>query len=371
MTAQLEKIGTHSLAARISTRINQNVFFAAATIFTAEQVMEFFFIVFYHYTYSSLCGWDCGWYKSIVENGYDLEPTGHIRGDAANWAFFPALPITAKFLFHIFGLSPATSLILTGKAFFLLSIFSFIKFARLYNPTIPSWLSGMIVAFSPYAIYGNVGYTEPVFLFWACSFFYFLKQKEYVKSGLCGAALTSARVAGLFAVFSYIAATIKQFYLKSKTRMDILLGALLIPLGLACFVLLLYILVGDGLAFSHIQRAWGREPQNPLWIIDKGLHGSTFGVYSTATALTAIFLCLVLVWQRRYELAVFSFMCTVVPLSTGLWSLPRYVWWQAPLLLLVAEFVQKTRSWLLMIPLFIAGLLFMYFSWFSGRDFVI
>jgi hypothetical protein len=371
MAAQSEKINANTSTSTIGVRIDQNIFFVAAIIFIAEQALEFLVISVYQHNYSDLCAWDCGWYKSIVEHGYDIEPHGHSKGDAANWAFFPALPFIAKALFHIFGLSAASSLVLTGKVFFLLSIFWFIKFVRVYNPVVPAWLSGMIVAFSPYAIYGNVGYTEPVFLFWTCSFFYFLKQKEYVKSGLCGAVLTSARVAGLFAIFSYLVSTVKRFYSNPETRLDIMLGVLLIPLGLACFMLLLYVLVGDSLAFSHIQRAWGRNPQNPLWIISKGLHGSAFDVYSTATALAAIFLSLVLIGQRRYELAVFSLTCSVVPLSTGLWSLTRYVWWQAPLLLLVAELVQRTRSWLLMIPVSVAGLLFMYFSWFTGKDFVI
>lgn len=353
------------------TGTDRSTFIIAAKIFAMEQFLEFLVIAVYRHSYPDLCNWDCAWYKSIVEHGYDIEPHGHPKGDAANWAFFPALPFIAKALFHIFGLSAANSLILTGKVFFLLSIFWFMKFARLYNPGVSAWGAGMIVAFSPYAIYGNVGYTEPLFLVWTCSFFYFLKQKEYIKSGLCGSVLTSTRLAGLFAVFSYLFCAVQQFYRTRDNRLEILLGVMLIPLGLACFMLILHAVMGDGLAFSHIQRAWGRSPQNPLWIIDKGIRGTAFNVYSTLTALTAIFLLLILVVQRRYELAIFSLMCSVIPLSTGLWSIPRYIWWQAPMLLVVTEIVQKTRSWRIIIPLFGTGLLFMYFSWLSGKDFVI
>jgi hypothetical protein len=371
MAAQPETIVSIAENPAVRARVDRHLFFIAAAIFFLEQLLEFLFLTLSRHSYTDLCAWDCVWYKSIVEHGYDSEPHAHGKEDAANWAFFPALPFVAKALSFVFGLSAANALVLTGKTFFLLSIFWFIKFARTYNPTVPPWLAGMIVAFSPYAIYGNVGYTEPLFLFWTCSFFWYLKQRAYIRSGLCGAVLTSTRVAGLFAVFSYAIKAIRPFCVKRGIRVELLLGAMLIPVGLASFMLTLYVVVGDGLAFSHIQRAWGRNPQNPLWIINKGLHGTAFELYSTLTALTAIVLSFVLALQRRYELAVFSLMCSIIPLSTGLWSLPRYIWWQAPLLLLVTELVHRTRTSLLLIPLFVAGLTAMYFYWFSGKDFVI
>ena len=371
MNIRFDKIHGHAGASRVGASVDQSLLLTAALIFIAQQAIEFAMLVILQKSYASLCLWDCGWYATIVEHGYDLEPHGHSRGDAANWAFFPALPTIAKVLFHLFGLSAAGSLILTGKAFFFLAIFWFMKFARLYSPGVPAWLAGMAVAFSPYAIYGNVGYTEPLFLFWTCSFFYFLKQKEWVTSGLCGAFLTSTRLVGVLVVFSYLVSTLKRFRSNADSRLEILLGLLLIPLGLASFMLALYLVVGDSLAFSHVQRAWGREPQNPLWIISKGLHGSAFDVYSTVTALAALFLSLIILMQRRYELAIFSLVCSVIPLSTGLWSLPRYMWWQAPLLLLVVELVHKTRSTFVAIPAGATALLFMYASWFSGKEFVI
>lgn len=371
MNTRLEKIDEHAVTSGAGAKTDWSLLLIAALLFIGEQTIEFFILAVQQKSYASLCTWDCNWYTTIVEQGYDVEPHGHSKGDAANWAFFPALPLIAKALFHLFGLSAAGALVLTGKAFFFLSIFWFMKFARFYSPVVPGWLAGMTVAFSPYAIYGNVGYTEPLFLFWTCSFFYFLKQKQFVTSGICGAFLTSTKVVGVFVVLSYIVSTIRRFHSRADGRLDILLGLLLIPLGLASFMLMLHLLVGDSLAFSHVQRAWGREPQNPLWIISKGLHGSAFDLYSTLTALAAIFLSLVLMMQRRYELAIFSLICSVIPLSTGLWSLPRYVWWQAPMLLLLAELVHKTRSALLAIPAAVAGLLFMYVSWFSGKDFVI
>lgn len=371
MSSYLDRVNGRAVALRGDARADWNMFFIAASIFAAGQAIELLLLAVHQKDYLSLCNWDCGWYTTIVEHGYDIEPHGHSKGDAANWAFFPALPMIAKALFHLFDFSAAGALIVTGKVFFFLSIFWFMKLVRLYSPQVPAWLAGVTVAFSPYAIYGNVGYTEPLFLFSTCSFFCFLKRKEFVASGLCGAFLTSTRFVGLAAVCSYAVSTIRQFHSRHGSRPAILLGLLLIPLGLAIFMLMLYLVVGDSLAFSHVQRAWGRAAQNPLWIIDKGLRGSAFDVYSTVTALAALLLSLVLLIQRRPELMVFSLICSALPLMTGLWSLPRYVWWQAPLLLLVAELLHRTRSAFLAIPAALAGLWFMYGSWFAGKEFVI
>jgi len=371
MSSHLERINGRVVALQVDAKADWTMLLIAALIFAAGQAIEFLLLSVYDKNYLSLCKWDCGWYTTIVEHGYDIEPHGHSKGDAANWAFFPALPLIAKALFHLFGFSAAGALIITGKVFFFLSIYWFMKLVRLYSPDVPAWLAGVTVAFSPYAIYGNVGYTEPLFLLSTCSFFCFLKRKEYVASGLCGAFLTSTRFVGLAAIFSYAIGAIKQFHSKADSRSAILLGLLLIPLGLAIFMLMLYLVVGDSLAFSNVQRAWGRAPQNPLWIIDKGLRGSAFDVYSTVTALAALLASLALLLQRRHALMVFSLICSVVPLMTGLWSLPRYIWWQAPLLLLVAELLHRSRSAFLAIPAALAGLWFMYFSWFSGKGFVI
>lgn len=42
--------------------------------------------------------WDAGWYRSLAESGYDLVPNGHENGDAANWAFFPLMPMIIRYV---------------------------------------------------------------------------------------------------------------------------------------------------------------------------------------------------------------------------------------------------------------------------------
>lgn len=48
-------------------------------------------------TYCSMadfCRWDCVWFGSVLQSGYDRTPHRE-GGDAANWPFHPVFPLTA------------------------------------------------------------------------------------------------------------------------------------------------------------------------------------------------------------------------------------------------------------------------------------
>lgn len=323
-------------------------------------------------SYTALCAWDCSWYKSIVKDGYDLAPHAHAKGDAANWAFFPVLPLLAALLRAGVAMSPELSLVVVGKIFFLASIFAFIQFARSYSSKISPWLAGAVVALNPYAIYGNTGYTESIFLLLTCIAFRDLKHGRYLSSGAAGAVLGATRVVGILFLVAYVIEVARKLpRMEKPERNAVALGALLVPLGLALFMVFLHFHMGDALAFKHVQKAWGRLPQNPLVHIVEGFSGGSLYLLWVAMILAALCVPAVLWLQNRRELAVFSMLCTIIPLSTALWSMPRYIWWQAPILLLVAELSGKRRLWMLIMPIFIGWSLYMYRSWFSGKWFVV
>ena len=55
---------------------------------------------------ATICNWDCYWYVSIIENGYQKTPNITPPIGAANWAFFPAMPLLVKLLQLIIAISP-------------------------------------------------------------------------------------------------------------------------------------------------------------------------------------------------------------------------------------------------------------------------
>ena len=354
-------------------KYNQKIITITFVIFLIAQLFEVLVVNWYGFNFYQLCSWDCSWYSGIVESGYDLKPHAHEKGDAANWAFFPLFPYISKPLYLLSGISSGKALVIASKLFTLLSIFSFIKFCQVYEDTINPAISACVVAFSPYALYGNVGYTESCFLFLTCIFFIQLKSGNYLKAGMAGAALTATRFVGLSAAIAYLCfILINKAQWRASDKESITFSLLLIPLGISLYSTYLYFLTGDALAFSHIQRAWNRYPENPITVILNGFKSKdTLHIYWAFLSLTAIASTIYFFYKRYSELALFSLICTLVPLSTGLWAMPRYIWWQAPLLLLVVKVLSTRKSWIIFLPLFLLGSLYMYYGWFTGKDFVV
>ena len=354
---------------RIQSRASNDYAFLTALLFLANQLLEIFAIYLSDEIKIGICAWDCAWYSGIVQGGYDVEPHAHPKQDAANWAFFPLLPILSKGLGYLLGISPADSVILTGKIFFFLSILAFMKMGREYFPNMNAAILGAVVAFNPYSLYGNVGYTEPAFLFFTSTFFLLLKRKNYIFAGFVGAMLTSVRLTGISAFFSYLL-IIAINYFKKSTFPDerIVFGLLLVPLGLALFMLYLYQMTGDALAFAHIQRAWGRVPGNPMNVIIEGLQGNADQRYLAISVIVPSLGTLIYHIKRRNpELVLFSLICTLLPLSTGLWEMMRYIYWQAPVLLALAALLSWRSIWVALFPIFMTGQVIMYTVWFAGK----
>lgn len=355
-------------------RRNGTLLRVSAGIFLLNQLLEFLVIQLGAHRYLALCTFDCAWYAEIVEQGYDHEIRhslgAHPRNDAANWVFFPALPLSARLLHALSGASGAVSLLVVGKVFFLLAIFAFVKLAADYRPQLNPVLAAAVVAFNPYAIYGNVGYTEPLFLLLSCAFFYALRR-DALAAGLAGCLLACTRLVGAFAALPYLIVMLGRWLRRKEERDRIVLGLLLIPFGLGCFLLFLHRLTGDALAFSHLQRAWNRTPGNPLANVLDGLHLYPVDKYWAVMCLLALLVPVYFAVKREFELATFSLLCTLLPLSTGLWAMPRYIWWQAPVLLALAAAISRRRLWVPFFAAAVPGMVYMYTAWFAGQVFVV
>jgi hypothetical protein len=344
------------------------LFLLAALLFASNQALDMGLMLAGGQSHETMRPWDRAWYAGIVTNGYDLEGHAHDKEDAANWAFFPAHPFIARAVHLVSGMSPEMSLIAVSKITFALSILAFMCFARAYNEKIHPVLAGCVVAFNPYAIYANAGYTEPLFLLGTCLFFLLLKNDKLILAGLAGGFLTSVRLVGIVALASYALRTARLFPAAppdQKQRM--ILGFLLIPLGLSLFLLLLYHTTGDALAFMHVQRAWHRAAMhNPLGTIFTGLHKGYPDIYWAIISIIAFIPVLTFSYRKQWELASYSLFCTAIPLTLGLMSMPRFVFWQASFLLFLAEALSFGKLFRVLIPCMLAAIVYTYMVWFSG-----
>jgi len=302
--------------------------------------------------YSDLCQLDCNGYADIATKGYEeLRLSQFDYSRIANFAYFPLFPIASSLTSHLFNLTQQTAAVLTSKLFFLLSIYAFIKMVHIIAPSTHPLANGSIAAFNPYSIYGNAGYTEPLFLFLACIFFAFVERRMFLKAGLAGALLSSTRLVGVVAVVSHLISWAQHWQSwRWGYRIRALAGMALIPLGLLLFMAHLHGRTGDPLAFIHIQRAWGRgTPAGPaswLFALSKGLSSDWWLYrYWAISGIVVLTVSLTFILRRRHvSLASFSLLSTLIPLTSDCWGLSRYIWWQAPVLLFIALCFGRNRA---------------------------
>lgn len=343
----------------------------ALLAFALNQLIEFAVLMHMGKGMAELCQWDCKWYAGIVRDGYDFQPHGHGKEDAANWAFFPAFPLLAKVV-TFSGVSPELALVLSSKVCFLLALCLFVRWVAVLDGTVSEPVAAMVLGLNPYVIYGNVGYTESMFLLFTCAYFLALQSERYLLAGGMGAMLGAVRFAGISTVPAYVAAVWRKFWPATPAgKQTMLIGLMLLPLGLAVFMWFLHERSGDALAFSHVQRAWGRVPQSPLMHLVAGFGGTPINKVRAGMVVLVLAALAWLLATRRFQLCAFSVVCTVLPLTTGLWAMPRYIWWQAPILFALVSLVSRRYLWVLYLPASLAAMLFMYVSWFSGKAFVV
>ncbi len=104
------------------------------------------------------CRWDCGWYRSIIQNGYVSEIPPTVQDlNRSNVAFFPLFPWIGGFLGRVFALGPERALPLTSI------LFAFGIFLML--PRFVDRKRLLLLAAYPATFYFFVGYSEAVYCF--------------------------------------------------------------------------------------------------------------------------------------------------------------------------------------------------------------
>jgi hypothetical protein len=317
------------------------------------------------------CQWDCGWYTQIINHGYDAYPHLAGAGDAANWPFFPLFPLLASPLAHWFKLSPGLAAVIASKIALLAAILCFLFLIRVEEGSSSDIvLGGTLVAFNPYVIYAHGGYAEPLYFALAAAAFALLRRQHWLGAGVAGGLLSASRLVGVLFGVSYAIACLRHYGLRGilrERRLELLIGALLCPVGLSLWMLYLYHLTGDAFAFVHIYVAWGITRSNPFLILREGLRQ---GHWTRVFAWTAIAGWAVSAWlatQREYEQAVFLALCILIPATAEVGGMPRHVWWQPPMLYGIYLILKRYPRLQLVYSAFAGGMAaIMTFLWISG-----
>jgi len=333
----------------------------------------------------ALCVWDCGWYRIIAETGYDLAPNNALRPAAANWAFFPLSPLIAGLLSRI------TTLPAVVCGFLLSNLYAVIA-AFVSRPVFGAnerayWLFVVMLLAGPFSVLFSSLHTEALFILLSTLAFVSLREHRSLRAGLATAALSATRLTGILMVLAMGMSAI-QARLKDGARLRelprdlladprLILGLAVAPIGLFAYMAFIRLHTGDGLAFLHIQHAWGRSIGNPFESLGILLRlqfpltpaGMVVATWAAAGAI-GLALSLALAVRGRWPEAVFCAACILVSLAGGTTSMVRFVAGLAPLGWVAAELLSLSGVlYFAAFPIVVAAGFFVTIGWLNSSLF--
>ncbi|OOM73833.1 hypothetical protein [Clostridium sp. BL-8] len=281
--------------------------------------------------------WDAGWYRSIIENGYNTLSNIKQNGQA-NWAFFPLYPIIIKLIHFIIPVNINIIGTFVSTVFFIGAlIMSYLYIFETRGNKEEGLLFAIIMSFGIYSFYFSILYTESLYLFLLITSLYFLNKRNYLVVGLFGALLSATRNMGVMLVFAVAVQyiydyfkfnkSIKKFFYNTLKDSNMILGVSLIPLGLFSYMAYLWNKIGDPMAFSNVQIAWAKKISNPIYNLINVIpsKGIVAFIYLLMWSIFAIVCIIWLIIKKRYAEGALGVIFILIPLSAGLASLPRYI----------------------------------------------
>ena len=95
---------------------------------------------------TDLNAWDSAWYRSIVMEGYALEPSP--GRSEVNWAFFPLLPMIVRGLYQLTGMEPYIIAMLVDTLFLMgIVIVGFVYISETRHSYTQAAATGIIFTF--------------------------------------------------------------------------------------------------------------------------------------------------------------------------------------------------------------------------------
>ncbi|MDQ3494067.1 MAG: hypothetical protein M3485_00690 [Pseudomonadota bacterium] len=292
--------------------------------------------------------YDAGWYANVVTYGYEQRPFD--TRSQANWAFFPLHPLTWRTL-HATGMDLAWSGVLLANLFFLLALFQTHRWVQMLRDEATATRAVLCLALFPTAYFFSLPWSESLFLLLSASSLLAMEQRRWGQSTAFTALASATRPTGVFL------AALMWWQTRDGRRVPQPRYWVLAALGctgLFAFMALLWLKTGNPLAFSDIQAAWGRNVGSsriePLhnWLMDPLLIAVAWNTrWINNPALLLGLAGSVWLWRQKLRgLAFFSFICLLLPWSTGtLISMGRYVVSCVPLFLAFACWLERPRWW--------------------------
>jgi hypothetical protein len=277
-----------------------------------------------------MCAWDCHWYVIVADHGYDAVwrlRRGHWQPD---WAFFPLLPWLMRGVAGATGLSAeAAGLVVSSLALWVFAVAG-AAYRRATRVGARSWPWLLALLAWPFGVYFQAPYTESLFAALVCCCLLAAARGRPWLAAAASALLTATRPNAVL-VAAWLALRGLRAAWRGPAALPALLPVALAPLGLVAFMALLWVRLGDPLAFVHAQGAWGHSLRNPAAVLADAVRPAASGghlglLYNAAWAALGLAVAAFTLWRgRRVEAWLCGGTVCLALLSGTLWSMPRYV----------------------------------------------
>lgn len=294
--------------------------------------------------------WDAVHYLDIARRGYA----------GTDMAFFPLYPTLVHIVGAFVGNGLVAGLIISNVALFFGLLFFYKLVEHQYTRAVAHRAIFYISIF-PTAIFFSAVYTESLFFALTVASFYYIREHRWVAAGAIGAFAALTRSEGVLLViplaievFAAAKATgFRHFFTTPQRLVRVATGAGLIPLGLATYMVWLWILNGDPLYFSHVQSHWNRHFAPP-WVsvshafdrLATARSPVTIANESIEIVFTVLMIGVLVAGLRRMRpsYSVYMALSILIPMSTSsLMSMPRFALVLFPMFAMLA--IWGGRAW--------------------------
>ena len=201
-----------------------------------------------------LGAWDGQWYRLVAEHGYLMIPA-----QPSDPAFFPLLPVAENGL-SVIGIPPIVAGVLVANLGLLVGLLAMYELGRALLPESQARRAAVYLAIFPYGFVFSMAYPEGLALALVALTGLLAVRRHWLGASATVAAATLARPQGVFLLLPVAAAAWGAWgSLSDGERSQAVAAVLAGPAALASFSLYLWHTVGNPMAWSQAEVAWGRS----------------------------------------------------------------------------------------------------------------
>jgi hypothetical protein len=293
---------------------------------------------------------DVDFYLGIASQGY----AGYRPGISS--AFFPLMPFATRIVAEPLSLMNekyaylAAGMLVSNAAFFGAAWFFYALLRREFS-TATAQRSLLYLMVFPKALFTFAAYSEGLFLLAFIGSYYFLRRKQFALAGFFAGLATLGRFFGVILVLPFMVEL--AWYCRKDVRQWLRHGwsLLAIPAALAIYMVHLYFVLGNALAFSQAEDSFGRHFVEPVQTLLTALWTTRYLAFGSSLQLDRVFdlimviveLALLLVALTPWGLRRFRLPLSLMLLSLGVLLIPL----SDPLTSHVPAYLYSTSRYLL------------------------